>query len=172
MVDNRTFAVTLAAIAVVAGGAALAVIGPGDFFVPETSTQENEQLATERPNATVLKTGSFLGQAGHDVSGQVSLVSTDDGLYLQFENYDQQQGPDVFIYVTPADAPESNRDIAEGRKVRIDGGADGGESTKEGTFIQKLPDDIDPSQINGVSAWCDQFSTPFGAATLEPVSGS
>jgi hypothetical protein len=75
----------------------------------------------------------------------------------------------VFIYVTPSDSPESRGDISEGRKILIDGGADGGESTETGTFSQELPDVVDPSEINAVSTWCDQFSVPFGAATLEDV---
>lgn len=184
-------------LAVVAIG--VAVIGPGDFFVPEESETRNDTLSgfdpgsnttndrtadgtsTDAGNAssfsgtsnssgtdgpTVLRSGTFTGDAGHDVSGRVYLLRDEKGLVLQFENYSQQQGPDVYIYVTPARTPDEQSEIDAGRKVLIDGGEDGGESTLEGNFFQRLPDDVEAENINGVSAWCDQFSTPFGHAAL------
>jgi len=30
-----------------------------------------------------------------------------------------------------------------------------------------LPDSVEASDVNGVGAWCDQFSVPFGYASLE-----
>jgi hypothetical protein len=51
-------------------------------------------------------------------------------------------------------------------KVRIEGGADGGESTKEGSFNQRLPESLDPSAYSGVGVWCDRFGVPFGYASL------
>jgi hypothetical protein len=98
------------------------------------------------------------------------LRRTGGGHALLFEEYSQTQGPDVFVYLTPSPTPETSADVAAGVKVLLDGGADGGESTKEGTFEQRLAADVAPDAYEGVSIWCDRFSTPFGAATLEAVS--
>ncbi|MDX1747204.1 MAG: DM13 domain-containing protein [Halobacteriales archaeon] len=138
------------------------------YFLPEQSTVVDEAV-TPSGTETVLATGMFTGTTGHRVSGTVRLVEDADGYALHFEEYAQTQGPDVFVYVTPAATPDSRAEIAAGQKVLIDGGADGGESTKEGTFVQRLPADVDSSQLGGVAIWCDQFGVPFGYATLEPA---
>jgi hypothetical protein len=134
------------------------------LFAPEQSTRV--AAAALPPDATVLKSGQFVGKTGHDVSGRVELVERDGIHYLRFVNYEQTQGPDVFVYLTPAEDPDTGAEIAAGRRILIDGGSEGGESTVEGTFLQRLPSDIDPEAYNGVGIWCDRFRTPFGAATL------
>ncbi|MDY6819692.1 MAG: DM13 domain-containing protein [Halobacteriales archaeon] len=148
---------------------AVAIIGPSDFFLPEQATQVEETPVTD--DAEIVKRGSFVGTAGHDVSGTVLLMRDDAGLFLQFKNYSQTQGPDVFVYVTPSATPDTNAEIASGTKVRIDGGADNGESTKECTFTQRLPAGVTAADINGVGIWCDRFSTPFGYAELSAPAG-
>ncbi|MFB6298311.1 MAG: DM13 domain-containing protein [Salinirussus sp.] len=164
MADRRQILLAAGGPGLVALAVSVAVIGPSDFLLPERSTTVEESPT----GGDVLKTGSFVG-TDHDVSGQVSLVLTEGGLALRFENYSQQQGPDVFVYVTPAETPDSGSEINDGRKVRIDGGADNGESTKEGTFTQPLPEGVSAEDINGVGVWCDRFGVPFGYATLSPA---
>jgi hypothetical protein len=163
MVERRTLLVGVGAV-VVALLVAVAVIGPSDFFLPEESTLVQEGAAATGDE--VLKRGTFVGAAGHDVSGTVLLMRDDAGLYLRFENYSQQQGPDVFVYVTPSSTPDTASAIDAGTRVLIDGGADGGESTKEGTFTQRLPEGVTAEEIGGVGIWCDRFATPFGYAEL------
>jgi hypothetical protein len=158
--ENRTI-VTLGVVALaVVGGAFVFDV----FFAAEASTTADPAPLPE--NATVLSEGRFEGTAGHDVSGRVQLFELDGVHYLRFVEYEQTQGPDVFVYLTPAADPDTGAEIAAGRKVLIDGGADGGESTVEGTFVQRLPDDVDPTAYSGVGIWCDRFRTPFGLATL------
>jgi hypothetical protein len=163
MVERRTLLVGAGAVAV-ALLLAVALIGPSDFFLPEQSTLVQEGAATAGDE--VLSRGTFVGTAGHDVSGAVLLMRDDAGLYLRFENYSQQQGPDVFVYVTPSETPDTTSEIDAGTRVLVDGGADGGESTKEGTFTQRLPEGVTAEEIGGVGIWCDQFATPFGYAEL------
>lgn len=170
MVERRTWAVAVGVLAVVLVGAVL-YIGPSDFFLPEDATRVDESGPVGE-NVTVLKTGTFDGKAGHDVSGTVELVRDDDGLFFRFVDYEQEQGPDVFVYVTPSESPTTSGEIRDGTKVRIDGGADGGESTKVGNFVQRLPDRVDAAEIRGVGIWCERFSTPFGAATLVPADAA
>jgi hypothetical protein len=166
--DRRTKRVTLAVVVLVIVGTGV-VVG-AEFFAPEQATQVNGSTTDSTgpsSSAQVIKTGTFSGTGGHGVSGTVSLLRDGDAYYLRFENYSQTQGPDVFVYLTPAESPEESGEIAAGRKIRIDGGADGGESTKEGTFTQRLPDDVNGSQYSGVGIWCEDFGVPFGSATLQ-----
>ncbi len=135
------------------------------YFLPESSTTVSE-APTASGSAVEMASGTFSGKAGHQVSGTVRLEQDDDGFFLRFEDYQQTQGPDVYVYLTPAEDPDTVSEISAGRKILIDGGADGGESTKEGTFVQRLPADIDIDRYNGVAIWCDRFSTPFGSAPL------
>lgn len=156
------------AIVVAALLAGIAVIGPSDFLLPERSTQVEER--PEDDESEVLKRGTFVGTAGHDVRGTVLLMRDGEGLYLRFENYMQTQGPDVFVYATPSSTPDTSGEITRGTKILIDGGADDGESTKEGTFTQRLPENIRPDDIGGVGIWCERFATPFGYANLSAES--
>lgn len=148
--------------------AGLGVVGvtANELFAPERATAVVE---AERPTGTPLKRGEFVGKDNHRVSGTVTLYEDGEGYSLRFEEYAQTQGPDVFVYLTPAADPDTTSEVRAGVKVLVDGGADGGESTKEGTFTQRLPADVDPTGFMGVSIWCDRFSVPFGAATLSDV---
>jgi hypothetical protein len=96
----------------------------------------------------------------------VDLARGSDGHFLQFRDCGQTQGPGVYCDVSPAEAPDTSAEIAAGRKVTMDDGADGGELTLTGTVAQRLPDGVDPGGIGGVAAWCEDFPVPFGAATL------
>ncbi len=169
----------------------LAMLGGGGYvgwelFAPERATRVNEDRAmasvasgTEGETGSggevavqdgggvqVLKAGEFVGKDNHRCSGTVELARDDAGLFLQFRDYDQTQGPDVFCYLTPDADPDTTAAIEAGVKVLIDGGADGGELTKTGTFAQPLSGDVPVEEVNGVGVWCDRFSVPFGAATL------
>ena len=151
-----------------------------ELFAPERATRVNEERAMasvasgaegeagSEAGGQVLKTGEFVGKDNHRCSGTVELARDDSGSFLQFRDYDQTQGPDVFCYLTPDADPDTTAAIDAGVKVLVDGGADGGEMTKTGTFVQSLSNDIDVEGMNGVGIWCDRFSVPFGAATLSP----
>ena len=166
--DRASLVVTAATVAAILG-----LVVAGQLFLPEEATVVEPSATTvgdDRGTETLLATGTFEGKAGHTVAGRVSLVEDAQGYLLRFEGYEQTQGPDVYLYLTPTADPDTRAAIRAGYKVRIDGGAGDGESTKVGTFEQRLPDDLDPRAFRGVAVWCDRFSTPFGAATLEPVA--
>jgi hypothetical protein len=164
-----------------AGG--LVVLGGGGYlgwelFAPERETRVSEERAVmadgtsgSETETQVLKRGEFVGKDNHRCSGTVELARDDSGLFLQFRDYEQTQGPDVFCYLTPDEDPDTTAAIDAGVKVLIDGGADGGEITKTGTFSQPLSDDVAVDAMNGVGIWCDRFAVPFGAATLTESTG-
>lgn len=136
------------------------------YFFPERATQVDEAAPK---GATELKRGTFegAGDGVHHVSGTIRVLRTESGHLLRFENYAQTQGPDVFVYLTTMERPEARTDVESGLRVLIDGGADEGESTKEGNFQQALPADFDPATYHALAIWCDRFNVLFGRAALD-----
>jgi hypothetical protein len=147
---------------VLGGVAGVALLGVGghlgvELFAPERATRVDEdRTGGDGGAATVLLTGEFVGTAGHDCAGTVELAADGAGRFLQFRDYEQTPGPDVCCYPTPDPDPDTTAEMTAGRKVFLDGGADGGEVTETGTFPQRLPDDVDPDGVlasgSGVTA--------------------
>ena len=164
--ETRLVLATVVALALVA-----AVGANADRLAPEPQTQVDAAQARLGADAELIAVGTFRGVAGHTVRGEVELHRDAEGHALRFVDYEQTAGPDVYVYLSPAPDPTTRSAVAAGVKVRIDGGAGDGESTKEGTFVQRLPPGVDPTGLRGVAVWCDDFGVPFGAATLEPVDG-
>jgi hypothetical protein len=50
----------------------------------------------------LLGSGTFVGLAGHDGTGDAGMFRLDDGaLVLRFENFDIDNGPDLELYLVP-----------------------------------------------------------------------
>lgn len=150
---------------------------PGRFLPERTQTLDEDAPGgqPEDPDATAAETmtgstvlgeGSWQGKAGHSASGTVQLLQVGERHYLRFIDYEMTSGPMVYLYLTPSDEADSEAEIDAGVRILIDGGADGGEATKRGTFNQLLPAGLDVSTYHGVAAWCDDFSVPFATAAL------
>ncbi len=158
----------------------LILVSMADRFLPE----KTQNLAEDVPRAgegtdvsnmpgdapmtgsTVLAEGTWGGKAGHSASGTVQLLQVGEQYYLRFEDFEMTSGPMVYLYLTPAQDADTKSEIDAGVRILIDGGADGGEATKRGTFNQLLSAGLDIAQYPGVAAWCDDFNVPFGTAPL------
>lgn len=140
---------------------------PGRFLPEKTQNlSEDAPGDTMMENASVLGEGTWSGKAGHAASGRVELLRVGEQHYLRFEDFEMTSGPMVYLYLTPSTDGDTKAEIDAGVRILIDGGADGGEATKRGTFNQLLPAGLDITQYHGVAAWCDDFSVPFGTAAL------
>ena len=155
----------------------LILVAMSDRFLPERTEQLSEDLprsnetGADEPmgmgsDAVVVGEGMWSGQAGHSASGRVSLIQVGGEHYLRFEDFEMTSGPMVYLYLTPAAEADTEAEIDDGLRILIDGGADGGEATKRGTFNQLLPAGLDLAKYHGVAAWCDDFNVPFGTAAL------
>ncbi|HEX9817227.1 MAG TPA: DM13 domain-containing protein [Candidatus Thermoplasmatota archaeon] len=175
---KRSYIVLIVAAAVVAI-LALIFVSMSDRFLPEKTQNLSEAApgagegtgASGMPgdtmmNATVLSEGTWGGKAGHSASGHVELLRVGEQYYLRFEDFEMTSGPMVYLYLTPSADGDTEAEIDAGVRILIDGGADGGEATKRGTFNQILPAGLDITKYHGVAAWCDDFSVPFGTAAL------
>jgi hypothetical protein len=169
------------AVLIVAGAIAFALFRPDTLF---TDRVANEQLAPEveaaiegpappttatmpttappgAPTATVVATGMWQSLR-HDTRGDVAIVDVDGDRTLVFRDLDSDNGPDLYVYLSPAEPSDDADFLAGATKV-------GGLKGNIGTQVYELPPDLDLSAYRSVVIWCDRFSVPFGAAALQSV---
>lgn len=127
--------------------------------MPEAAAEES--AATPGEIVTLIE-GSFVNRS-HPGSGLAKVLN--DGTeqrFLRFENFETDNGPDLFVYLTKADA-----------------GADAGAFGVDGDFVNlgrlkgnvgdqnyEIPTDVDLGEFDTVVVWCDRFSVAFTAADL------
>jgi hypothetical protein len=129
------------------------------------SYEPSEQPAATGPQT--LASGELISHE-HATSGTVKLVRLADGSYIvRLENLDTSNGPDLRVWLT--DAPVK-KGVAgwhvfdDGQHVSL-----GKLKGNKGSQNYALPKDVDPSNYNSVSIWCDRFDVSFGAAELARV---
>jgi hypothetical protein len=117
------------------------------------------------PEIVVLAGGSFVARA-HPGEG-IATVLTDgsDQRFLRFEQFSTDNGPDLNVYLTTADA-----DAPEGEFGRSGEFVDlGNLKGNIGDQNYEIPSDIDLERFDTVVVWCVRFSAAFTAADLNPA---
>ena len=115
---------------------------------------------------TVVGKGVFHGgphAPADTASGGATVVRLDNGQYeLRFgDDFATTDGPDLFIYLSAAEDPKSDKAVANSAFV------DAGKlQSIGGGQTYKLPAGFDPSGFKSVAVWCKQFSVLFGSAPL------
>jgi hypothetical protein len=109
----------------------------------------------------VLAAGSFYPVA-HEGEGSATIYLLADGSrVLRFEAFDVLNGPDLHVYLVPADP------VPNTVGVEIVGYVDLGELKGNiGSQNYDLPANLDLSQFKSVVIWCQPFRVPFAAAPL------
>ena len=109
--------------------------------------------------ATVAE-GTFISR-DHPTSGRALVLN--DGTtqrFLRLEDFETDNGPDVNVYLTRADAAAPSGEL----------GADyvdlGDLKGNIGNQNYEIPPPVDLSAYDTVVIWCVRFSVPFGAADL------
>lgn len=127
--------------------------------VPSGSPAAPPTPAATPFTASTVARGEFRGTDDfHFGRGTASLVEVEPGRYhLRLDEFSVRNGPDLFVYLSPA----------------VDGYADdalelGKLKATDGSFGYDLPDGIDPARFRSALIWCKQFShlfavAPFGA---------
>jgi hypothetical protein len=130
--------------------------------VPPTATPP----VTPTPATVTLAQGAFYNIV-HEGEGQASIYQLADGLrVLRFESFTVLNGPDLYVYLVPAD-PVPNV-IGQDYMVFHNLGALKGNT---GDQNYELPADLDLSLYKSVVIWCRAFKVPFAAAPLAPTGG-
>jgi hypothetical protein len=110
----------------------------------------------------VTHEGEFQGADDfHFGRGKALLIETAPGQYtLRFEEFSVQNGPDLFVYLSP------NPDGFDDAAINL-----GGLKATDGAFNYDIPPGTDVSQFKSAVVWCRQFSVLFAWATLSGAPG-
>ena len=115
------------------------------------STFVNEPVPT---SSTTLATGSFVSSA-HATSGTVKIVKdTANKLYLVFENFKTDGGPDLRTWLSPNNNGSPFQEL-------------GFLKATTGNFSYELEASFNYTTNNHVLIWCRQFAVLFGYAVLK-----
>ena len=129
------------------------------------------ELVEEPPEAVAASTGSVSTLAigewqgaddFHFGSGGARLIEAADGsLTLTLEDFSVQNGPDLFVYVSPDPTGWTPDAVNLGTLKATDG-----------TFSYEIPAEVSADDIASAVVWCKAFGVLFAAAPLEPADSS
>lgn len=95
----------------------------------------------------------------HFGSGVARLIEHEDGrLTLTLEDFSVQNGPDLFVYVSPDPDGWTEEAVNLGELKATDG-----------TFSYEIPPEVSAEDIASAVVWCRAFSVLFATATLAPA---
>ena len=130
----------------------------------EAASAEAEDAAEAAAPIEVLTLvqGSFVDRS-HPGSGIAKVLNDgSEQRFLRFEDFETDNGPDLFVYLTRADA------AADAGAFGIDGDFVnlGRLKGNVGEQNYEIPADVDLGEFDTVVVWCDRFSVAFTAADL------
>ena len=122
------------------------------------ATPESPQPTAFAPRR--VATGSFRGTDDfHFGRGTAAIVETEPGRYrLRLEDFSVRNGPDLFVYLSPAADDYADGALELGRLKATDG-----------AFGYDLPPGTDPAAFASAIIWCKQFSHLFAVAELAAI---
>ncbi|MGH2757239.1 MAG: DM13 domain-containing protein [Actinomycetota bacterium] len=113
----------------------------------------------------VIATGEFRPLA-HDARGTALLIEAADGkTYLRFEGFEVENGPDLKVYLSRAQADASDGELAD---EIVDLGELKGNIGDQNYLV---PASVDLTGYRSAVVWCRRFSVGFAVAPLN-VRGS
>lgn len=122
-------------------------------------------LATATPTATPfaprnVASGTFHGTDDfHFGRGTATVIETSPGRFtLRFEAFSVRNGPDLYVYLSPA-ADDYARGALELGVLKA----------TDGAFGYDLPAGTDPTDFASAIVWCKQFSHLFAVAPLTVI---
>ncbi len=134
---------------------------------PEASMLADIDMGMVEPAAPMaLGSGQFgMIDAIHQGTGTATLFALPDGQHLlRFEDFEVQNGPDLFVYLSGHPEPRSSGELHEAgafEVARLTGNI--------GNQNYALPADLDLSQYKSVVIYCKRFSVVFSTAELAPA---
>ena len=146
----------IAVVALAALGFGYWTISP--FFI-DKKVSESFPVIEQHNELVTLSTGSFEGfDRIHYGSGDVSLIETDEGYLLWFdENFNVANGPDLVVGL--------GRDGEYKKETQIDK-----LKGNIGSQYYFVPKEINIEEYNEVWIWCRAFSVGFAKAKLNPLN--
>lgn len=114
-------------------------------IISETMDMGNDQNI-------LIKSGTFVGLAGHQAKGLAKIIQVEDSSFLRFEDFEVTNGPDLRVYLTP------NGDVKNGIHLEKLKGSKGNQNYSI--------DNIDITQYNVIVIYCQPFGVYFASADL------
>ena len=114
------------------------------------------------PEIATLAAGTFVDRS-HPATGDASVLNDgSEQRFLRFEDFETDNGPDLNVYLTKADAD------ADAGAFGVDGDyVDLGRLKGNiGSQNYEIPADVDLAEFDTVVIWCVRFGVAFGAADL------
>jgi hypothetical protein len=137
-----------------------------DFMADDATPIEVEtsEPMPEMPEAEIVTVfeGTF-GPRSHPGSG-IAKVLTDgsDQRFLRFEDFETDNGPDLNVYLTTANADADAGDFGRSGEFVDLGDLKG----NVGPQNYEIPSDVDLGEFDTVVIWCVRFGVAFAAADL------
>lgn len=136
---------------------------PGTEAVTGTEDDSTPNSKHSSPEITTLS-GSKFRELAHSARGTAQLLKTGDGsLFVRFEDFEVENGPDLRVYLSAAPATASfgfDKDF-------LDLGALKG---NVGSQNYRIPVDTPVERFKSVVVWCRRFSVGFAVAPLDAAS--
>jgi hypothetical protein len=129
--------------------------------VSDDSDGGNVVQPTAPVDVTPVATGQFRdADSSHRGSGAATIYELEDGSrVLRFEGFEVTNGPDLHVYLVPAENA--------GDEVSVDGYVDLGELKGNiGDQNYEIPPEVDVSEFQSVVIWCEPFAVVFSVASL------
>lgn len=124
------------------------------FFIGCKKQNTPTVVNTTLPTGITLAMGTVTSNA-HTSIGLVTITKATNGkIFLNFENFKTDNGPDLRIYLSPN--LNALPYIEVGNLIAING-----------NFTYELPVDINYTTNNKMLIWCKDFSVLFGHAILQ-----
>ena len=138
------------------------IVGSPLFIRPELGEVTPVAVAASTGgSATTLTTGEWQGADDfHFGSGGARIVESADGsLSLVLEDFSVQNGPDLFVYVSP----DADGWVPEAVNL-------GELKATDGTFSYEIPPEVSAQDIASAVVWCKAFGVLFATATLDAAT--
>ena len=159
----RTSLVEASPVEEAAPGASPANVRPSPTASPDASAVASAPATASpapTPSATpfaalTVATGEFRGTDDfHFGSGTASIIEVEPGrFHLRLEDFSVRNGPDLYVYLSPA-PDDWTEDALELGVLKA----------TDGSFGYDLPPGADPSAYRSAIIWCKQFSHLFATA--------
>jgi hypothetical protein len=117
----------------------------------KTATEPLDEMVS---TAGVLKyEGSFTGQGGQDVSGQVQIYLENNKYVLKLTNFKSDNGPDLKVYLSKAVSPQDHISLGDLKSTN-------------GNQVYDIAGTTDVMQYPFVLIHCERFNHRYGSAEL------
>ena len=129
---------------------------------PDASPPETTVAAAAEPEIVTLASGQFESR-DHPSSGLATVITDGDRTFLRFEDdFATDNGPDLNVYLTTADADADAGDFGAGGQFVDLGDLKG----NIGSQNYEIPTDVDLDRYSTVVIWCVRFGVVFTSASL------